>query len=135
MTIYDNYLETKILSSDPLELINALYCGAVNALGLAREHLRTGAIRERSRQITRAWEIVNELRVSLDHERGGEISQRLAALYAYMQERLIEANATQTDAPLAEVQGYLATLREAWCAIRQAPLAPAGLPEPVCVAC
>ena len=55
---------------------------------------------------------------ALDHERGGEISQRLALLYDYMQRRLLEANMQQSDAPLADVLGLLSTLSEAWAEIR-----------------
>ena len=51
---------------------------------------------------------------SLNREQGGEISVRLAALYSYMQGRLIEANTRQTDAPLQEVEALLVSLSEAW---------------------
>ena len=107
----------------------------MDALVSAREHLRAGAIRERSRQITKAWGIINQLRVSLDHEQGGEISLRLAALYVYMKERLIEANANQADPPLAEVHKHLSTLHEAWCAIRPGATELAALHKPVGTAC
>ena len=43
-----------------------------------------------------------------------EIGRSLAGLYAYMQNRLLEANSKQTDAPLAEVESLLATLGEGW---------------------
>ena len=65
-----------------------------------------------------------ELATSLDHERGGEISQRLALLYDYIQRRLLEANLQQSDAPLAEVLGLLSTLSEAWAGVRKAQDAP-----------
>ena len=98
-----------------------LYRGAMEAIGAARAHLASGAIRERSNQIMRAWRILDELAQSLDHQRGGEISPALARLYAYMQTRLIEANARQADAPLAEVEALLGTLREAWQSVKPAP--------------
>ena len=55
---------------------------------------------------------------ALDHQRGGEISVRLAQLYDYMQRRLIEANFQQSDPPLVEVLGLLSTLSEAWNGVR-----------------
>jgi len=55
-----------------------------------------------------------ELTGSLDYERGGEISLKLAQLYGYMTRMLIEANCQQNDAPLSEVLGLLSTLSEAW---------------------
>src|SRR5947199_4100489 len=112
--LFERYLETEILSADPVKLVNLLYRGALESVGLARRHLEAGEIRERSQQITRAWEILHELSGTLDHAQGGELSRSLAELYLYMQTRLLEANAQQADAPLAEVESLLNILAEAW---------------------
>jgi len=121
---YDAYLEAEVLGADPVTLVHMLYRGAIEAVGNARRHLAQGAIRERSRQITKAWQIIQELTTSLDKERGGEISRRLQPLYAYMQTRLLDGNARQADAPLAEVESLLSTLCEAWEAAKPALPAP-----------
>jgi len=112
--INDAYLESKILSSDPVGLIRLLYDAAVTAVRNARAHLASGEIAERSRAISKAMAILTELSGSLDHLAGGEISRNLARLYNYMQERLLEANLKQTDQPLAEILELLNTLAEAW---------------------
>lgn len=111
---HDAYLESRVLSADPVELIAMLYQACIARVRDARTHLLEGRIAERSRAITRAHEILTELGLSLDSTRGGEISQRLGPLYAYMQQRLLAANLAQDDAPLAETLGLLATLNEAW---------------------
>jgi flagellar protein FliS len=110
---YANYLETEVFSADPMKLVCMLYRGAIEATGAARRHLKAGEIRERSRQIMRAIEILRELSRSLDPNYE-EISRPLGELYAYMQTRLIEANAKQIDEPLAEVEQLLATLLDGW---------------------
>ncbi|MGD0870549.1 MAG: flagellar export chaperone FliS [Bryobacteraceae bacterium] len=110
----DAYLESRVLSADPLELVHLLYEAAIEAVREARRHLAAGEIAARSRSITKAFGILQELVAALDHDRGGEISARLAQLYDYMQRRLLEANFQQADGPLAEVLGLLATLAEAW---------------------
>jgi flagellar protein FliS len=125
-SIYNKYLENEVLSADPLKLVVILYRTALEAVGQARRHLAAGAIRERSLQITRAQEMIGELLRTLDYTRGGEIARNLAELYAYVQTRLIEANATQTDAPLAEVDALLTTLLDAWRAAVPAPVAAAA---------
>jgi flagellar protein FliS len=127
----DHYLEAEVLNADPMKLVRMLYRGAIEATGAARLHLASGAIRERSRQIMKAWRILNELAQSLDHQRGGDISPALARLYAYMQRRLIEANARQTDAPLAEVESLLGTLSEAWRSVKLSPPPEAQRYEPI----
>jgi flagellar protein FliS len=114
---HDAYLESRVLTADPIELVNLLYEACTQAVREARRHLAEGRIAERSREINKACEIVIELGASLDYERGGEISQRLALLYDYMQRRLLEANMQQSDAPLADVLGLLSTLWEAWAGI------------------
>lgn len=113
-TTYDTYLEAEVLGADPVTLVHMLYRGAIEAVGEARRHLASGAVRARSRQVTKAWEIIHELSISLDQERGAEISRRLIELYRYMQARLLEGNSRQVDAPLAEVESLLTTLCEAW---------------------
>jgi flagellar protein FliS len=115
----DAYLENRILSGEPLELVHVLYQACTGAVRDARRHLAEAEIASRARSISKACEILAELMSSLDHERGGEISERLAQLYDYMQRRLIEANCRQTDEPLTDVLGLLATLSEAWEGIKQ----------------
>ena len=124
----DAYLESRVLTADPLELVNLLYQACTQAVRDARCHLAEGRIAERSQQINKACEIVIELAAALDHERGGEISQRLALLYDYMQRRLLEANMQQSDAPLADVLGLLSTLSEAWAGIRKPEETPEETP-------
>jgi flagellar protein FliS len=126
---HDAYLESRVLSANPLELVHMLYQGCAQSVREARHYLAQGEIGERSRTINKACEILMELNGALDHERGGEIAQRLAQLYVYMQARLLEANMQQTDGPLAEVQQLLATLGEAWEGVKPAPAAaPAAAP-------
>lgn len=113
-TVYHRYLETEVLTAHPVKLVRLLYRGAIAATGSARRRLADGDVRGRAREINRAWAILQELAGSLDHSQGGELSRRLAGLYSYMQARLIEANAKQSERPLEEVERLLATLSEAW---------------------
>ena len=122
--INNAYLESRILSADAVELVRMLYQGALDAVLSARDHLAHGRIAERSTAISKAIEILMELNASLDHDNGGEISRNLARLYAYMQQRLLDANLRQADQPLAETAELLATLTEGWQEVRrEAPAA------------
>jgi len=115
--IHEKYLENEVLGADPLKLVRVLYHGAIDAVAAARIHLLHGAIRERSRQITKALLIVHELLRSLDHTHDARVSRPLADLYVYMTRRLVEANSKQIDEPLAEVERLLTTLLEAWSSL------------------
>jgi flagellar protein FliS len=111
------YLETRVLSAAPVELISILYEYATLAIEDARSRLAQGDIPGRSKAIQKAIAILGELESSLDYELGGEIATNLGRLYAYMREQLTQANIRQADGPLAEVEALLATLGEAWQAI------------------
>jgi flagellar protein FliS len=114
---YSSSLETKILSATPMELVKLLYQSAIEAVQSARHHLCLGEIVERGRSVSKAVEIVAELSGSLDHERGGELSTNLAALYDYLQRTLLDANFRQADDGLARTETLLKTLSEAWSTI------------------
>jgi flagellar protein FliS len=125
---HDAYLESRVFSAGPLELVNLLYQACIQSVRDARHYLAKGDIAERSRCINKAYEVLMELNSSLDRERGGEIAQRLALLYDYMLGRLLEANIQQSDTPLGEVLSLLTTLGDAWDSVRIAaePVAPAA---------
>jgi flagellar protein FliS len=120
------YEENRILSASPLGLVKILYTAATRAVQNARQQLRAGDIAARSREITKAQEILLELASSVDPSKAQEFSERLLALYDYMQARLIEANMEQRDGPLALVDSLLHTLQEAWSQVEDREMAHAG---------
>jgi len=122
----NTYEENRILSASPLELVQILYTAAKRAVQNARQHLRAGDIAARSREITKAQEILLELATSVDPSKAPDVSERLLALYDYMQAQLVEANTQQKDGPLGIVDGLLHTLQEAWSQVEEPELAHAG---------
>jgi flagellar protein FliS len=123
---HEAYLTQRILSADPVELVRMLYAGVSEAVETARVRLAARDIRGRSAAISKAVEILTELAATLDHGRAPELSRNLAALYDYMQRRLLDGNFKQADAPLAEVLGLVRTLAEGWQGVPAgaAPAAP-----------
>ena len=126
---YDSYRESEILSADPLKLVEILYRAAIESISDARGYLAGGSIRERSNAISKACEILMELALNVDLERGGDVARNLAKLYDYMQYRLLKANMEQIDKPLAEVDSLLRTLLEGWQNCVQTPAAQTTEPE------
>ena len=122
---HEAYLAQKVLSADPIELVRMLYAGATEAVDTARARLAAGDIRGRSAAISKAVEILAELAATLDHGRAPELSRSLAALYDYMQRRLLEANFQQADSPLLEVLNLVRTLAEGWKGVSGSAPAPA----------
>ncbi|ACD18156.1 MULTISPECIES: flagellar export chaperone FliS [Paraburkholderia] len=111
-------VETGVMGASPHRLIVMLYQGARQAIAQARMHLQQGNVPARGEAVGKAIQIVESgLQQSLNLEAGGEIAERLNALYSYMSRRLLEANIKQSEAMLVEVDGLLATLEEAWIGI------------------
>ena len=65
-------------------------------------------------QITKAAAIVNQLRVALDLEVGGDFARKLFGLYGYIGDHLIQGNVRKEPGPLREAQRHLKVIQEAW---------------------
>ena len=86
-------LETSVAAANPHQLIVLLLEGAKLAILSAKGHMVQGNIAEKGSAISKAIDIItNGLKASLDIQQGGELAERLAALYDYMASRLLWAN-------------------------------------------
>ena len=108
------YLESRILAAQPVDLIEMLYQIAIQSLKKAIGHLKSGDAMARSREVTRAQEAVNELMAALDHTVGAAFTQTLAALYAYVQQQILKGHAGPSEEALRRAIGILTTLQEGW---------------------
>lgn len=117
--VLDSYFESRILNADGVQLVQILYQAAIDSAEVARECLRRGDIAGRSRAISKAYEIITELEVSLNHEAGGAVSRNLAETYCYLRGRLLTANLEQIEGPLEEVARLLRVIQEAWLACKE----------------
>tara|TARA_R110002096_G_scaffold189429_2_gene370048 strand:- start:2599 stop:3000 length:402 start_codon:yes stop_codon:yes gene_type:complete len=85
----------------------------------AKNCIREGDIVEKIIRLTKALDILDGLRMSLDIEQGGDIASNLDDLYDYMQRQLIKANAHNDVAILDEVKGLVEEIKGAWVLIPQ----------------
>lgn len=113
-----SYKETQIKTATPGKLILMLYDGAIRHLNQALEDLskehRYDSI---SNSLIRTQDIIAELMISLDFDRGGEIAKNLFSLYVFMNRRLLDGNISKDKAPLEEVKTLLTELRGAWAEV------------------
>lgn len=111
-------LQTKVETANPHQLITLLFDGALSAMEIARLHMENGDIAQRGKMISQAIDIIgNGLSVSLNLEDGGELAQRLHALYDYIVRRLLVANLQNDISALVEARGLLAEIHSAWIQI------------------
>ena len=108
-------LDAAIEVADPHRLILLLFSGAQAAIGNARVAMQEEQIAARGEAISKAIDIIgNGLKVSLDLEQGGELAERLNALYDYLVLRLLRANMDNDSRALEEVSALLEEVHGAW---------------------
>lgn len=111
-------IDVAVETADPHRLIMMLFDGAIAATVIAKMHMEQCEIPQKCEKISKAIELISSgLRASLDLESGGQLAERLAALYNYMVQRLFWANAKNEVAALDEVTALLTDLRDAWAQI------------------
>src|SRR4051812_22897625 len=111
------YKQASILTAPPGRLVVMLYDGCLRFLFQSAYAMREGDHRQSQDRMRRAEAILDELTVTLDHERGGEVASRLQGIYAFCRRHLIEAAAEQDPNKIEEVSELLSDLREAWAEI------------------
>lgn len=65
-------------------------------------------------EIIRAQNVIRELMVTLNTERGGEMAQSLIRIYNYMYQLLVDANVKKEPENIRVVRGMLEDLKQTW---------------------
>ena len=129
---YNAYRDTNVKTASQGRLIVLLYEGAVNQLTLANSmfdengKLPVRSIEAFGKAILKAQEIITELQVSLDMEKGGEIAKNLMSLYIFFNKELTETNISKDQKRLEPIMKMISDLCESW---RQAAASSANAPQ------
>ena len=130
--VYRNVdVESIMDTATPHRLVLMLFGGARAAVAAARGHLQRKEVAAKGASIGQAIAIIDGgLKASLDLKVGGPMAQSLADLYAYMVQRLLEANLNNDGQKLDEVALLLEQLGGAWesIGVKAAPSAAAPAP-------
>ncbi|MFA5479038.1 MAG: flagellar export chaperone FliS [Candidatus Muiribacteriota bacterium] len=110
----ENYRKNQVATATEGQLILMLYDGALRFLTRAKTAIDEKNTPESHNYITKARRIILELMVSLDMEKGGEISKNLNSLYFFINQELIKANIKKDKEILDECFGLIKELRETW---------------------
>ncbi|HAJ27393.1 MAG TPA: flagellar export chaperone FliS [Syntrophus sp. (in: bacteria)] len=129
-----SYQEANFLSADPIKLVRMCYEGAISSLKLARESYIASDYEAKGRALLKAFDIIHELNVSLDMEKGGEVAKNLRALYLYMTQSLTDADLKRDMTVFDDVIRMLEELESAWQELAlgkpvMASLSPALIPN------
>ena len=117
---YNAYRDTNVKTASQGRLIVLLYEGAVKQLTLANSmfdengKLPVRSIEAFGKAILKAQEIITELQVSLDMEKGGEIAKNLMSLYIFFNKELTETNISKDQKRLEPIMKMISDLCESW---------------------
>ena len=67
-----------------------------------------------NREVIRAQEVIRELMVTLNREKGGDVADKLTQLYEYMYQLLVDANIKKEPDNIRTVCGMLEELKQTW---------------------
>lgn len=138
-----NYQRARIITADPGKLVLICYEGAISHLRMARDRALEKDFEAKAGALQKVLDILNELKLGLNFEKGGEIARNLEALYSYMIRRILIGDTRKDPKAFDEVIGLLEELEAAWKTIfngvpgaahalpgvRTAPGEPGGKPE------
>jgi len=113
------YQAAAVTTASPGQLVVMLYDGVLKFVSIARagcalsedDPQRLKMVQE---GVGRSLAIIDELRSTLNKDKGGAYAENLDRLYDYYARRLLKAQLSMDDAPLAEVEKLVIDLREGW---------------------
>jgi flagellar protein FliS len=117
MTAVRKYQETHVATASPMELVIMLYDEAIRSLDKA---VAGFSVEDPSRfevignSILHAQDVITELTISLDMEKGGEVAHHLQRLYDFMVQHLSTADVEKNIKGVLDVRRMLADLKESW---------------------
>lgn len=114
------YQEIGVKTASQGKLVVMLYEAAVSnlekALALVDDNNKVKAenTEEYGNHLQKVSDIITELEISLDMERGGEIAKNLMSLYIWFNQKLLECSLRHDKKLLSDIYKMLSDLRDSW---------------------
>lgn len=116
MDIGNNYLEAKILTAAPEQLVVIMYEEAIKSLQISKREIESNNFAKANQQLYKAQLIIGELMSALDPEYK-EITENLLGLYSNVYDQIVQANVNKDinkiDSLVKLLSSFLAAWREA----------------------
>ena len=117
---YSAYREIGVKTASQGKLVVMLYEGAVSNLEKAGAliesdgKIKPGNIESFGNHLQKAMDIITELEVSLDLDRGGEIAKNLMSLYVFFNKQIMEATLDHDRKKIDFVYKMMLDLHDSW---------------------
>ena len=136
---YAAYRETGVKTASQGKLIVMLYEEALRRLDSAlslygkEDKIEAASIEKFHNNLVKTHEILTELMVSLDMERGGEIAQNLMALYSFFNRELMDISMSHDRKKLLSITTFMQELYTSWNAALSNTMAAENTPRAAAV--
>ena len=111
---HKEYRQNQVSTSSQGKLILMMYEGAIKFANMALISLDQNDIAKKCLYLRKTQDIINELSLALNLEKGGEVAHRLESLYQFMLRELTQANIRSERKTIESVLKVLIPLKEAW---------------------
>lgn len=111
------YRETEVLTATPGQLVVLLYDHLLLSLRRAKVAMEAGESEAKSDHLEKGRNVLTELLVTLDREKGGEVAANLGALYSFLLGELVQIGVRADVARLDRVTHMIGELRDAFAQV------------------
>ena len=109
---YSQYSNSKVMTASPAQLTLMLYEGAIKFCNIAIVAIEEKDVMKAHNNIRKVENIITEFRATLNFKY--PVANDFEKVYAYIYDRLVEANIRKDKEILEEVLGHLRTMRDTW---------------------
>ena len=113
------YRQTNVATADTASLVLMCYDATIEDLKKAKEHHASHRMDTAYERIRHGQDVITELLVGLDFERGGEIAVNLSRIYNYLLRELIGINSMKSPDVYDGLIHIVEELREAWQEVKR----------------
>jgi flagellar secretion chaperone FliS len=124
-----SYQQQALVGATGVELVVALYDGAIRFLYRAMQCVEEDDVRGRRIAVKKVIDILMYLQARLRPEMGASVAASLADFYATMFTMTLEASHLESVDQFQEVIGFVRNVREAWVVVARDPEAGKVLPR------
>src|ERR1700721_2796803 len=116
-----SYQQQALAGATGVELIVALYDGAIRFLYRAMQCVEEGDVHGRRIAVKKVIDILMYLQARLRPDLGGSVATSLADFYATMFTMTLEASHLESEEMFQDVISFVRNVREAWIVVARDP--------------
>jgi flagellar protein FliS len=124
-----NYQQQALVGATGVELVVALYDGAIRFLYRAMQCVEEGDVRGRRIAVKKVVDIVMYLQARLRPDLGGSVADSLGDFYAAMFTMVLDASRFESVEQFQEAIACIRNVRDAWIVVARDPEAGRVLPR------